>query len=48
MDKPQYKLPRKVPFKTFSSVGFKGRYYDDSRVAIVLASKRVDFLALDQ
>ena len=48
MVKPWHELPRKVRVKTFTSMDFEGRYYDDGRVKIFLANERVDSAVLNK
>ena len=48
MARLRHELPRKVRVKTITSMDFEGRYYDDGRVAIFLASERVDSAVLDK
>ena len=47
MDKLQHELPRKARVKTFISMDFEGRYYDDGRSEFFLASERVDSAVLN-
>ena len=48
MVKPRHELLRKVRVKTFTSMDFEGRYYDDARVEIFLACERVNSAVLDK
>ena len=48
MVKLRHELPRKVRVKTFTSMDFEGRYYDNGWAEIFLASERVDSAVLDK